>query len=202
MLGQFLLQKPTRLLLLANDVCNASCTMCHIWQHQPQMEISLAILRQTLANSAYYQIRRVEISGGEPTLRPDLVKVGDVLVAALPKLERVQLLTNALESQTAIQRILALAQIIQDACVKFEVSVSLDGVGREHDRVRGVEGNFAAAVSAIGVLKELGVHVSLSCTLTPLNVHGADDLLLWSQDNGLPLPDFRLALDIERYDNS
>lgn len=200
-LGTYFPSKPTALQFLANDVCNSRCTMCNIWQHEPEPEIVLAELRSILADPLFRGIKHVEITGGEPTLRSDLPEIGQVFVKSLSKTKSIQITTNVINSQMVLERTMALAQVTQVAGIQLRVSVSLDGIGDDHDRNRGVEGNFVSAVKVIKALTQKGIPVSVNCTITPLNCYGVDDVLLRCEQNGIQEYNFRLGIEVNRFNN-
>ena len=72
--------------------CNSKCSMCHIWQHPtlPKEEISLYTLEKLPSN-----IDNCNISGGEPTLREDLMEMVDIMV---PKSRIMEISTNGLNA--------------------------------------------------------------------------------------------------------
>lgn len=194
--------KPTTLQFPINDICNARCSMCGIWQRKRDHELTPEELRHILVDPLFAGIRYVGINGGEPTLRSDLPELGRVLVGALPRLAGVGIITNAVKVDQVISRVMALNDVVRHGGVSFEVTVSLDGVGDDHDRNRGVPGNFASAVRVIDALRESQVPLTIGCTLTPINCHGADDLLAWCERCGLDRFEFRLGVPIRRIYNS
>jgi polysaccharide pyruvyl transferase WcaK-like protein/MoaA/NifB/PqqE/SkfB family radical SAM enzyme len=193
--------RPTLAQFLVNDICNSHCIMCNIWQREAEVYISRKELGQILSDPLFCEIEQVDISGGEPTLREDLPEIGQLFIDTLPKLKSLQLITNALHPQGVIERATALARLAQTAGIAYCVSVSLDGVGDDHDHNRGVAGNYDSAVEVIKALRQNGVSVVISCTLTPLNCYGADDVLLWCEQNGIRDWTFRLGVDIRRLHN-
>ena len=200
-LGQYFPPKPVVIQFPVNDICNARCVMCHIWQRKRDHEITPQELRQILADPLFRRVRYVGMSGGEPTLRSDLPEIGRVLIETLPRLRGMGIITNALRVRTVVERILALAEIARAANVPFGINVSLDGIGADHDRNRGVRGNFAAAVEVIRTFQQQGLPVSVGCTLTPLNCYGADEVLEWCEQNHLQGWEFRLGVEIKRIYN-
>jgi polysaccharide pyruvyl transferase WcaK-like protein/MoaA/NifB/PqqE/SkfB family radical SAM enzyme len=176
--------------------------MCNIWQCEPACEISLPVLGSILSEPLFKEIQHIDITGGEPTMRPDLPEIGQILIKSAPKLKSLSIITNALDSARVIERTMALAQATRASNIHLNVSVSLDGVGEEHDRNRGMEGNFLSAIEVIRTLKQNGLPVSVSCTLTPQNCYSADDVILWCEQNGIQEWIFRLAVDIKRYYNA
>ena len=66
------LEKPVVLQFPVNDICDARCRMCHVWQQKLGKQISCDELQRVLKNPLFFEIRYVGINGGEPTLRNDL----------------------------------------------------------------------------------------------------------------------------------
>lgn len=199
-IGQYLPPKPTVLQLPVNDICNSHCIMCNIWQHKRDKEFTPDELRQILQDPLFSRVRYVGLSGGEPTLRPDLAQIAQVLVDVLPELNSIGITTNAIRPDTVIKHVLALAEIAERKGIDFLVNVSLDGIGADHDLNRGVTGNFISSVKVIETLQARGLPVIIGCTLTPFNCYGADDVLAWCEDRKLPWQ-FRTGVEIKRVYN-
>lgn len=200
-LGQVLPPLPTVLQFPINDICNSRCGMCNIWQRKRDHEITPQELRHALSDRLFSRIQYVGLSGGEPTLRKDLPELAAALVESLPRLKGVGIITNAIRADDVIDRISSLARVIQSAGKNFEVNISLDGVGDDHDKNRGVPGNFDSAVRVIDAMRERNLPVLIGCTLTPANANGADDLLAWCESRGLDRFEFRLGVEISRVYN-
>lgn len=172
-------EKPIVIQFPINDICNAKCQMCNIWQQKLDYQISPQELETALSNPLFSEVKTVGINGGEPTLRKDIGELTEVLFKTLPKLQRVSLITNALQSKTVINRIKTIGQIAHDNDGELDVMVSLDGVGEVHDRVRGRPGNFENATKVIDFIQnsELVKNKRLGCTVIRENVYGVHDLL-------------------------
>ncbi len=193
--------KPTVIQLPVNDICNSRCTMCNIWQKKRDHELTADELTTILRDPLFTEVSFVGLNGGEPTLRKDLPELASVLVRELPKLKELHIITNAIRDKDVTQRILAVSEVATSQNKRLSVSVSLDGVGEDHDRNRGVPGNFASAVIVIDTLRDNGVPVSIGCTLTKTNCDGADDLLQWCNEHGVDDFEFRLGVEIRRVYN-
>lgn len=200
-LGQRLPSKPSVIQFPINDICNAKCVMCNIGLRKRDREISTDELRQILRDPLFAEVRYVGISGGEPTLRADLAEIGQVLVESLPKLKGTGMITNAVRAEMVMERTMALSEVMKKEKIPFGVNVSLDGIGEDHDKNRGVAGNFESAEKVIRGLKEAGLPVSIGCTLTPINCYDADDVLMWCEKNEIRNYEFRIAVDIKRLYN-
>lgn len=104
-------------------------------------------------------VLRLLVSGGEPLLRPDILPI---LRRISRSGMRFDIATNGLE----------LPKKILDGISRmplFHVHVSIDGMGKTHDRFRGHSGAFEAACRNILRLREKDIAVSLSMTVTREN---------------------------------
>lgn len=145
--------------------CNSRCLTCNIWWKRERQELTLAGWRKilhSLGKSPYW----VTLSGGEPFLREDLVKIiKDLCQICQPKIITIPtngILTNRIKKDV---------QIILKDCPKTRliINLSLDGVGKKHDKIRGVKGNFDKAMATYKSLRKikaknfvLGVHTVIS----------------------------------------
>jgi len=201
MLGQIIPPLPTVLQFPVNDICNSRCGMCNIWQRKRDREITPEELSVVLQDRLFSRVTYVGLSGGEPTLRKDLPELGAAIARTLPRLKGMGIITNAIRADNVIERTTALANAVRSAGKHFEINVSLDGVGEDHDRNRGVPGNFESAVRVIDTLRHKGLPVLVGCTLTPVNAAGADDLLTWLESKGIERFEFRMGVEIRRVYN-
>ncbi len=199
--AHYVATKPTVIQFPVNDICNSRCGMCNIWQQKRDHEVTPDELATILRDPLFTEVEFVGLNGGEPTLRKDLPELASVLTQELPKLKDLHIITNAIRYKDVTERILAVNEVAKGAGKKLGVSVSLDGVGEDHDRNRGVKGNFDSAVKVIDTLKENNIPVSIGCTLTAANCDGADDLLQWCEDHGIKDYEFRLGVEIRRVYN-
>lgn len=192
--------RPTIINLLANDICNSRCEMCLIWQQKRDEELSCEQLRQILRDPLFGKIQHVGITGGEPTLRSDLPELFDVVCHSLPRIRSASTITNAIQTKSVIERVLASAEVCRRHNVRFSAMVSLDGVGEVHDTVRGRKDNFESAMTVLRTLRDEGVPVSFGCTITTSNAPYVDELLDFVQAEGF-YGRFRIAEFINRLYN-
>lgn len=193
--------KPTTVNFLANDICNSKCTMCMIWKQKRDIELTPEQLSRVLSDPLFQKIEYVGVSGGEPTLRADLPQLYEAICTAIPHLKGTGIITNAIQAKTVINRIQASADICKKHNVKFNVMVSLDGVGEIHDQNRGREGNFVSALEVITYCKNQNIPVSIGCTITKANVWCVDQLLDFCIANEI-YGRFRIAEFIDRLYNA
>jgi len=149
--------------------CNSRCLTCNVYTKEAD-EFTAEEFDQTfrsLGRAPYWYT----MSGGEPFLRKDLPDIcesayrhGSPGIINIP--------TNGLLSS----RIPDMVEEIARRCSRSQViiNLSLDGVGADHDRIRGIEGNFERAMETYQGLRSIespnltvGVH-------TVISVHNVD----------------------------
>jgi len=157
-------QLPINLTLTPSPRCNSKCLTCNIWKKRED-ELTLEEwekIFQSLGRAPFW----VTISGGEPFLRPETVAV----IQALYRYCRPAIINiphNGLLERVISERVAAIAE----RCPKTQIiiNLSLDGVGEQHDRIRGVVGSFAKFEATYRALRELdypnlaiGIHTVIS----------------------------------------
>ena len=194
---------PSIVVLFTSYRCNARCIMCGAWRKQHKYsELSTADIKKIFSDKVLSKsIKVINITGGEPTLRKDLIEVIKALVSSCSNLERIDISTNGIRSEEVIDVIEQALAFLLPYKVKLSVSVSLDGVGRTHDEVRGTLGAFEGVEKSIPELKELmrlypWFSVGLNFTINRNNYHDLDNVFKYSLSHGLGV-NFTLAADSE-----
>ncbi|MEJ1237888.1 polysaccharide pyruvyl transferase family protein [Chryseolinea sp. T2] len=191
--------KPSVINLNANDICNSKCVMCNIWQQKQDYEITPKDLYNILSNDLFSEVRAIGITGGEPTLRADIHELYAAAIDALPKLEGLSIITNAIKSDDVIERIDRIHRLCLDRSISFSMMVSVDGVGTVHDSVRRREGNFESAIRVLEYFNKK-IDTTIGCTISTVNVWDVDELLFFVQKRGYKAR-FRIAEFIKRLYN-
>jgi len=144
--------------------CNLRCKMCPFWQRPSEdssTEQEKAILRQIYDSGAC----GIAFEGGEPLLRKDL---GKILAFSRSLPLHTSLITNGILLESRIDEV---AQYINGA-----IYVSLDGLERTHDAIRGVNGCFRKAVKGI-TASVAKVPVTINTTIMAENINEIEDLV-------------------------
>jgi len=155
---------PLNVTLSVTYSCNSRCKTCHIWNRKAK-DLSAEELEsvfRSLGKAPYW----FTISGGEPFLRKDIVDIcRSIYVNCAPGI--INIPTNALLYNTIPNQV---EKIVQ-SCPKTSIviNISLDGVGPDHDEIRGVPGNWEKAMTTYHALRELkysnlelGIHTVVS----------------------------------------
>jgi len=122
--------------------CNSRCQMCYIWKNptEPKLEVTAESLAKLPAG-----FDNLNLSGGEPTLRRDLVTLVDVLY---PKARVMEISSNGLDPKKLIPIIKKYPNI--------KVRFSLEGNEATNNRIRGENDGYATKVAGLRKLQEAG----------------------------------------------
>ncbi|MFZ1988553.1 MAG: radical SAM protein [Alphaproteobacteria bacterium] len=163
--------------LAVTPACNTQCEMCYASRlHQPGQSILTPqeyrdIWRQAKKLGAFSVI----ISGGEPTVRPDLM---DVIDAVEPKKSLIAVVSNGIQTADFVERFVAAGVTT--------LHLSLDGTDpATHDAVRRHKGNFAKTLAAIDKAKALGMNVYISTVIFRGGLAKMDDMVAFAAAHGI-----------------
>jgi MoaA/NifB/PqqE/SkfB family radical SAM enzyme len=141
---------PFNLVVSLSYRCNSRCKTCNVWRKSAE-ELSTDEWRQVFAKvgkTPYY----LTFSGGEPFLREDIVEIVST-ACELCQPAIITIPTNGLMSRTIPQQVEKILQAARG--VRVGINISLDGVGHEHDVIRGVEGGYQKALDTYRSLRAL-----------------------------------------------
>ncbi len=158
--------------LITTFRCNAQCNMCNIWKFQthPSEEIDASYYEKLPAGL------RINITGGEPTLRPDIDKIFEILY---PKSRLLELSTNGYNTQKIVE--------LANKYPNILIRVSVEGLPKINDAKRGLKDGFDHALRTMLELKKTKCkNIGFSVVISPDNYK---DLL--------HLYDLCVALDVE-----
>lgn len=164
--------KPTSIILLLTELCNARCIHCDIWKNKGKEESPTPEQWKTVLTDLRRWLGPVHVvfSGGEALMKPftpDLVAHASSLGLFL------EILTHGYwEDQAKIER-LALAK-------PWKVTISVDGIGETHTKVRGRPKFWERTARTIETLKQLRQDKQLHYIIRLKNVimsHNLDDTL-------------------------
>jgi MoaA/NifB/PqqE/SkfB family radical SAM enzyme len=142
--------KPFSVVVSISYRCNSKCRTCDVWR-KPNDDMTVEEwdkVFQKLGHAPFY----MTFTGGEPFLRKDL---DEMVISAYRhcKPEVITIPTNGMLTD----RVLAMTERMCRECPTSSIGInlSLDGIGDEHDDIRGVEGNWELSMETWRQLKEL-----------------------------------------------
>ena len=148
---------PINVTVSITNMCNSRCKTCYIWNRyetnpEKKRDELTADEFEKIFQSLGKQVFWTTISGGEPSLRTDLPRICEALCDFCePAL--INIPSNGLLPATLKDRTREILQRCPETTVI--VNLSLDGVGFEHDNIRGVKGSFERFAESYSRLKSL-----------------------------------------------
>jgi MoaA/NifB/PqqE/SkfB family radical SAM enzyme len=141
---------PFSVVLSVSYRCNSRCRTCDVWR-MPNDDMNADEWRKVFANLGHAPFY-LTFTGGEPFLRADLHELV-IAGAELCQPGVITIPTNGLLTKRILD---GLDQICAAAPhSQIGINLSLDGIGAEHDEIRGVPGNWDRAMETWQGLKEL-----------------------------------------------
>ncbi len=157
--------KPAALSLAVTNRCNSHCIMCSIWKNardtpgMKSLELSNQEIVDLLSKSLFSELVELDLTGGEPHLRDDLVDVvlgiSHLRVKSLPKLRSIIITSNGFLTRQVISNYRDILYSLRDTNIELVSVTSIDGIGETHDLVRGTKGAFKLASETLNGLSEL-----------------------------------------------
>jgi radical SAM protein with 4Fe4S-binding SPASM domain len=126
-------------------------------------------------------LRTINITGGEPFLRSDIVDVVRRVHEAAPK-SRMVISSNGLLKERIAKSMAAIVSYHP----RLGIGISIDGLDGVHDGIRGVEGGFTKAVETIKAVKAEGIKdIRIGMTIVKENCHQVLDVYKLSKELGV-----------------
>ncbi len=155
--------------------CNSICKTCDVWR-KPNDDLSLDEWTRVFKNIGRGPVY-MTFTGGEPFLRKDLP---DMVLAAYQycQPEYITIPTNGILAPKILDGV---AKICAGAPKsRIGINLSLDGVGKEHDEIRGVPGNYERSLKTWAGLKALQTQhknlvLSIHTVISKYNIHRIRD---------------------------
>lgn len=167
---------PTNATIAVTYKCNARCIMCNIWKEESKDLLTLedfAKLPKTLKD--------INITGGEPFLRKDIIDICRVLTDLNPK-TRLIFSSNGLLTDKIVNSM----QEIKKFNSNVGIGISIDGIDNVHSEVRGIPDAYEKALKTVKKLKEADINdIRLAFTASDKNVQDLSKVYNLAQEMGV-----------------
>jgi len=157
--------------------------MCYAWVKQKLIKEPTLDEIKTIFNDRVFKnnLKVINITGGEPTLRHDLPEIIKIILQSCVNLKCIDISTNGVNTQQVIDQIECILALLLPTNVKLTVSISLDGIYDTHERVRQTQGIFRGIDQTIDRLKELMelypfFNLGLNMTISKLNYNAIEEV--------------------------
>jgi MoaA/NifB/PqqE/SkfB family radical SAM enzyme len=154
--------------------CNYHCRGCNVWKEQDQKELTTEEIKRGMDILRDLGIVELVISGGDPLLREDAAEIIDYA-------SKLFVTTVYDNGSMAAKKIEALRN------VDF-VAISIDSLDEaKNDYIKGVPGSWRRAMETVEALHKEGIKVSVTPTISQLNLYEILDLTTYFTDKGIPV---------------
>lgn len=149
-------------LVNVTNICDARCIMCNIWKNR---ETADSWLKPEWMRSVA-PLSTISFAGGEPFLHKNIVDIVRVVHEKNPR-AKVIFSTNGFRTEAIAEKVAEILKFHRP----LQVTISLDGVGEAHDRVRGIPGAWKKVNATFERLGEIGLRRrNFAFTITKENI--------------------------------
>ncbi len=190
--------RPTRPQALSLEIthhCMAKCIMCNIWKIPKQVpDLSIDEWLDLLSDDLFTDLRELDITGGEPFLRKDLVDlfsgVCELKEKNLKALRSIAITTNGILTGRVLESTEKILQKLEDKKIDLVMVCAMDAVGEIHDRIRNVENAWSKVDQTVEGLIRLrdrfaNLIIGLKTTILPINVEELGKIARYADSKGL-----------------
>lgn len=195
--------KPLILVFPVTYKCNCKCVMCSIWKKQEKVkDIPYETIENIFKSPVFSSLENIQITGGEPGLRTNLLKIISLLISSTKRLKHLSIASNGILTDLVVQNVGAVMDLISPG-VSFYASFSLDGIGDMHDYIRGTKGAFDKVMLTARLLREKfskrpNFKMGFNCVLSSFNYGQAEEILGFCRREGFDIG-FTLANRVSAY---
>ncbi|MBI2834020.1 MAG: radical SAM protein, partial [Acidobacteria bacterium] len=184
--------RPTVLIFHCTFVCDARCEMCNNWKRgDRKSDMTISEIDRAFSSDLWKNLEIVNVSGGEPTTRNDLVEICQLCLDRFPRLRKLGINTTGMTPHRAIPMLTKVVELSAARGIIFSTRVSIDGVGEMHNDVRQVKRGFEKANQTIRAMQELQTsypfNFGISTTIFTKNLNDAENILAWAKKERLDI---------------
>jgi MoaA/NifB/PqqE/SkfB family radical SAM enzyme len=186
---------PEALSMEVTHRCIARCMMCNIWKTPasvPDLHASSWI--GLLDRPMFRRLKELDITGGEPFLRDDLLElvlaICDLKAKRFPELRSIAITSNGFLTERILSVSRAIASLLKDAKLDLVLAFALDGIGDIHSQIRNVENGWKRLEATIEGMKDVrrekdNVILGVKTTVLPANTHELAAIARFAEERGL-----------------
>ncbi|MEM3356752.1 MAG: radical SAM protein [Candidatus Bathyarchaeia archaeon] len=154
--------------------CNYNCRGCNVWKEQDRKELTTEQIKQGLDILKKLGLVEIVLSGGNPLLREDAAEIIDYA-------SKLFVTTVYDNGSMAAKKIEALRN------ADF-VAISIDSLDEaKNDYIKAVPGAWKRAMETVETLHREGINVSVTPTISQLNLYEIVDITNYFTNKGIPV---------------
>lgn len=143
---------PLYLIFFVTSRCNARCGHCFNWRRAEADHDDLSLDEYRKISAHMPRLVFMFFSGGEPFLRQDFAEIVE-LFHKNNHIQKVQTPSNGSLPEVMERQVKQILTRCPD--LHYSITISVDAIGQEHDRLRGFPGLFERVMETHRRLKEL-----------------------------------------------
>ena len=193
-----LIKSPHPLLMnfSVTNKCQSKCLTCNIWKlYKDKPKLKKTELKIDEIEKIFRGMKPLllfNICGGEPFLRKDLYKICKLAYKYL-KPSVMHSPTNCLSPEKIEYQMTKIMENIGKT--PFTLKLSLDGIGKKHDFIRGTPGNFKKVIETYKRIVKLkkrfpNLYLDAGATISNYNIKDVDEITKWVEKNMPKLDSF------------
>ncbi len=170
-------KKLNEVFLFITSSCNSKCKTCFYHEFlNSNQDMTFEQIKHISETAPEFS--KLWLSGGEPFLRKELAEIIKLFYDN-NKIKEINLPTNGLSTEKIVEKT---GQILEQCPgMKVLLNFSIDGLGKTHDNIRGVPGNFKKTIRTMELVKEKygdnpDLLINVVTVITPEGYHEAFDL--------------------------
>lgn len=175
---------PNSLVFIVTSRCNSKCRTCWYWDHLNKSRNELSLYEIEKISKSFGYIFNLLITGGEPFIHNELDRICSIFYRN-NRARYICIPTNGILSE----KIESVTEKILRSCsdANVYVELSLDGVGKVHDFIRGVDGNFQNLNETCGRLHRLrkkykNLALKVNITYSSYNQYQIEDVYEYARE--------------------
>jgi MoaA/NifB/PqqE/SkfB family radical SAM enzyme len=171
-------RKDINLILFLTSRCNLGCKHCFYAGNLNKIKKEISVKDIIgLVKQMDGKVKSVAITGGEPFLREDLYSIVKSLCEN--GVSEIEFNTNGVLSD----KIIKIADKIYNLKCNFSFMISIDGLEKTHENIRGVSGVFKKSLKTAEILCNKGFNVYFNTVISKRNVSELEELSKYIDKN-------------------
>ena len=187
--------RPQAVSLEITHDCIAKCIMCNIWKIPSEVpNLSMEDWIGFLSSDLFSDLRELDITGGEPFTRRDLLDlfsgVCELKQKNLRELKSIAVTTNGLLTGRVLEDTEKILPRLRNKDIDLVMVCAMDAIGDIHENIRNYPNAWSKVNETVQGLKRLreqfeNLVIGLKTTILPINVGQLEEIVQYANSNGL-----------------
>jgi MoaA/NifB/PqqE/SkfB family radical SAM enzyme len=185
--------KPQALSIEITQRCISQCIMCNIWKSR-EVDLPVKDWISLLCSPFFSDLREIDLTGGEPFLREDLMELINGLSQLkdgnLRRIKSLAITTNGFLTHRILKFTEEMIEILAPKEIDLVMVLGMDGMESTHDKIRNYPEAWTKVHQTIQGLRHLRtitqhVVIGLKTTVLPQNVDQLEKISSYAEENGI-----------------